>query len=171
MSSAHSSVGFDSPVPQMRKKSWKTTIKQQKYLLMMVITFVIWIIIFSYIPLAGWITAFQNYKPWKPLTQQEWVGFKQFTDLFSDPDFYRAMKNTLGMSILGFLFGFPLPIILALLLNEIRATKFKQTVQTISYLPHFVSWVVVASLVFELLSPTGVVNRLLMSAKLTNTVG
>jgi len=152
-----------------RKKVWWTILKQQKYLFLMVITFVIWILIFKYIPLWGWTMAFQNYKPWKSFTQQEWVGFKYFIELFHDADFYRAMKNTIGISILSFIFGFPLPIILALFLNELRNLKFKRTVQTISYLPHFVSWVVVASIVFEMLSPSGIVNRLLMSLKFINT--
>ena len=160
---------MNSPVIMPKKKSLRVILKRQKYLFLMVISFVIWILIFRYIPLWGWTIAFQDYKPWKPLTQQEWMGFKYFIELFHDPDFYRAMRNTIGMSLLSFLFGFPLPIILALFLNELRNNWFKRTVQTISYLPHFVSWVVVASIVFETLSPTGVVNRLLMSLKIINT--
>jgi len=128
----------------------------------MILPFVIWLIIFRYLPLWGWITAFQNYKPGVPLFQQQWVGLKYFKEMFSDPEFYLVMRNTLAMSLLGLIFGFPLPILLALLINEIRNESFKRTVQTISYLPHFVSWVIVASIVHAMLAPDGVVNYLLM---------
>ena len=128
----------------------------------MILPFVIWLVIFRYLPLWGWITAFQNYKPGVPLFQQQWVGLKYFKEMFSDPEFYLVMRNTLAMSLLGLIFGFPLPILLALLINEIRNESFKRTVQTISYLPHFVSWVIVASIVHAMLAPDGVVNYLLM---------
>ncbi len=128
----------------------------------MILPFVIWLIIFRYLPLWGWITAFQNYKPGIPLFQQQWVGLKYFKEMFNDPEFYLVMRNTLAMSLLGLIFGFPLPILLALLINEIRNESFKRTVQTISYLPHFVSWVIVASIVHAMLAPDGVVNYLLM---------
>ena len=95
------------------------TIKKQKYLIIMVLPFVIWLIIFRYVPLWGWITAFQNYKPGLPIFQQQWVGLKYFKEMFSDPEFYLVMRNTLAMSILSLIFGFPLPIILAILINEI----------------------------------------------------
>ncbi len=128
----------------------------------MILPFVIWLVIFRYLPLWGWITAFQNYKPGVPLFQQQWVGLKYFKEMFSDPEFYLVMRNTLAMSLLGLIFGFPLPIFLALLVNEIRNESFKRTVQTISYLPHFVSWVIVASIVHAMLAPDGVINYLLV---------
>lgn len=137
-------------------------IKKQKYLILMIFPFLIWLIIFRYIPLWGWITAFQNYKPGVPIFQQQWVGLKYFKEMFSDPEFYLVMRNTLAMSIMGLIFGFPLPIILALLINEIRHNLFKRTVQTISYLPHFVSWVIVASIVHAMLAPDGIINYLLI---------
>lgn len=138
------------------------TIRRQKYLILMIFPFVVWLIIFRYIPLWGWITAFQNYKPGIPIFQQQWVGLKYFKEMFSDPEFYLVMRNTLAMSLLGLIFGFPLPIILAILINEIRHNTFKRTVQTISYLPHFVSWVIVASIVHAMLAPDGVVNYALL---------
>lgn len=144
------------------KRNWRKTIARQKYLILMVITFVVWVIIFRYVPLWGWLMAFQEYKPWKPITDQQWVGLKQFIELFKDVDFYRSMRNTLAMSFLGLAFGFPIPIMLALLINEIKHPRFKRTVQTISYLPHFVSWVVIASIVFRMLSPLGIVNEVLI---------
>ena len=138
-------------------------IRKQKYLLLMIIPFVVWLIIFRYVPLWGWITAFQNYKPGIPMTQQKWVGLKYFKKMFNDSEFYRVMRNTLAMSLMSFAFGFPLPIILAILINEIRSAKFKKTVQTVSYLPHFVSWVIVASIVHAMLAPDGPINYLLVS--------
>ncbi|WAM32191.1 ABC transporter permease [Caldicellulosiruptor naganoensis] len=148
---------------KLSKKLWR-----QRYLILMIFPFIIWLIIFRYVPLWGWIMAFQDYKPGRPIWNQEWVGFKWFVEMFQDPDFYKAMRNTLIMSFMGLIFGFPLPIILALLLNEIKNISFKRTVQTISYLPHFVSWVVVASLVSEILSPSGVINQILQKLHLTN---
>lgn len=138
-------------------------LSQQKYLIAMSLPFVIWVIIFAYMPLWGWTMAFQEYKPGIPFTEQEWVGFKHFIRLFEDPMFYLALRNTIVMSLLGLTFGFTLPIILALLLNEINNLTFKKTVQTVSYLPHFVSWVVVASIVTEMLSMSGPINNVLLS--------
>nr|WP_163195880.1 ABC transporter permease subunit [Clostridium thermarum] len=151
-----------------RKFTWKN-IKEQKYLIAMSIPFVIWVIIFRYVPLTGWLMAFQDFKfktgkGWfATLLDQQWVGLKHFITLFKEPQFYQAMENTLGMSILGIIFGFIFSISFALLINELKTLKFKRVVQTISYLPHFVSWVVVAGLVNSMLAPAGAVNELLMA--------
>lgn len=124
---------------------------------------VIFVILFSYVPLWGWIIAFQNYKPAKPFLEQDWVGFKNFLDLFADSRFWRALRNTLGIGVLKILFSYFFTLLLAVLLNEIRVSWFKRTVQTISYLPHFISWVVAANLFFVSLSPEGgIVNELLL---------
>lgn len=140
---------------------------QQKYLYLMSLPFIIWIFVFSYVPIWGWLMAFQNYKPSKTIMEQKWVGFKNFIELFGDERFYLVLRNTLGMSIMGLIVSFTIPIIFALLLNEIRGSLFKRTVQTISYLPHFVSWVVVAGLVTKMLSTdSGAINQLLMSLHL-----
>jgi len=138
-------------------------VSQQKYLIAMCLPFIIWIIIFAYVPLWGWTMAFQEYKPGLTFFEQKWVGFKHFIRLFNDSMFYLVLRNTVAMSVLGLIFGFTLPIILALLLNEIRNLTFKRTVQTISYLPHFVSWVVIASIVTEFLSMNGPLNSFLIS--------
>ena len=106
--------------------------------------------------------AFQNYKPQLSFFEQEWVGFKHFIYLFKEPLFYESLKNTLGMSLLGLVFGTGSAIFFALFLNELRYTKFKKTVQTISYLPHFISWVVAATIVTNVLSNSGIVNEILM---------
>ncbi|MEK3789298.1 MULTISPECIES: ABC transporter permease [Paenibacillus] len=142
---------------------WKTA-RKQKYLYFMSIPFVIWVFVFSYLPLWGWTMAFQNYKPARSFFQQEWVGFKHFVELFQDERFYLVLRNTLAMSSMGIIFGFTIPILFAVLLNELRGMIFKRFVQTVSYLPHFVSWVVVAGIVTKMLSiDGGVVNDLLLA--------
>lgn len=135
----------------------------------MSLPFVVWIIIFKYIPLWGWTMAFQQYIPGKGFFQQEWVGLKYFIIMFQDKYFYLVLRNTLAMSILSLIFGFTLPIVLAILLNEIINQTFKRIVQTISYLPHFVSWVIVASLFNKMLSiDDGVVNNILMALRIVD---
>ncbi|WDM21397.1 ABC transporter permease [Paenibacillus polymyxa] len=146
-----------------RKGLWDS-VKQQKYLYFMSIPFVIWVFIFSYLPLWGWTMAFQNYKPAKSFTDQKWVGLNNFIELFQDERFYLVLRNTLAMSLMGIVFGFVVPIFFAILLNELRGMLFKRFVQTISYLPHFVSWVVVAGLVTKMLSiDGGIVNDILVA--------
>lgn len=144
----------------VKSRFWNTAWKQ-RYLYLMSLPFVIWLIIFSYVPIWGWIMAFQNYKPGKSIFVQKWVGFKHFIDLFTDERFYTVLRNTLAMSIMGLIIGFTVPIIFAILLNELKNHFYKRTVQTISYLPHFVSWVVAAGLVTQMLSNSGIVNQIL----------
>ncbi|CAM4192604.1 ABC transporter permease subunit [Paenibacillus alkaliterrae] len=149
-------------VVQKRNRFWFKAF-QQRYLYMMSLPFVIWIFIFSYVPVWGWLTAFQNYKPKDSILNQTWVGLDNFIELFQDERFYIVLRNTLAMSTMGLIVGFTIPVIFALLLNEMRGQFFKRSVQTISYLPHFVSWVVVAGLVSKMLSTDGgAVNQLLM---------
>lgn len=154
--------------PKIRKITWKN-IKKQKCLIAMSLPFVIWVIIFKYLPLTGWVMAFQDYKPQNGFFDQEWVGFKHFIALFKEDQFYQSLQNTLAMSLLGLVFGTIAAITFALLLNEVRSTKFKRTVQTISYLPHFISWVVAASLVTNMLSSSGIINELLMNLNLIDS--
>ncbi|SEU25564.1 putative aldouronate transport system permease protein [Paenibacillus sp. NFR01] len=147
---------------------WKSVV-QQKYLYLMSIPFVIWVFIFSYVPLWGWTMAFQNYKPFKTFGQQKWVGWDNFSRLFQDDRFYLVLRNTLAMSGLGLVFGFVVPILFAVLLNELRGNAFKRTVQTVSYLPHFVSWVVVGGIVYKMLSINGgIVNDMLTWLHITD---
>ncbi|HZJ87304.1 MAG TPA: ABC transporter permease subunit [Erysipelothrix sp.] len=148
-----------------RKSSFFDKMKKQKTLIFMSLPFVIWIIVFCYAPLVGWLMAFQEYKPNLGIFEQEFVGLLHFKKLFQDPLFYRSMKNTLGMGILGLIFGFLTSIVFALFLNEMRFTKMKRLTQTISYLPHFVSWVIVANIVRTSLAPSGIVNTLLINFK------
>lgn len=149
----------------MRKSGavWKK-MRDQKYLFFMSVPFVLWMVVFRYLPIWGWTMAFQNYKPSKSFFEQQWVGFDQFAKLFADPDFYLSLKNTLGMSIMGLIAGFILPIIFAIMLNEMRGLAFKKTVQTVSYLPHFISWAIAAGMITQLLSVDGgPINDMLVS--------
>ncbi|MHA6483423.1 ABC transporter permease [Paenibacillus sp. strain BS8-2] len=138
-------------------------ILQQRYLMLMSLPFIAWLFIFQYLPLWGWVMAFQKYRPGRAFAEQEWVGFANFVQLFADDRFYLVLRNTLAMSLMNLAVGFTVPILFALLLNEIRLMWFKRTIQTIAYLPHFVSWVIVAGLVTKLLSTQGgALNDLLL---------
>ncbi|MBN2618002.1 MAG: sugar ABC transporter permease [Spirochaetales bacterium] len=136
---------------------------QQRYLYLMSVPFIILVLIFNYIPIWGWIMSFQNFKLGRTFFEQEWVGLANFIQILSDKQFYLVLRNTLAMSVMGLIAGFTIPIIFAVSLNEVSHTGYKKIVQTISYLPHFVSWVVVAGIFYKLLSTDGgVVNDILM---------
>lgn len=134
----------------------------QRTLVLMSVPFLIWLFIFKYLPIWGWTIAFQDYKPAKGFMDQTWIGFHHFRFLFQDERFLRVLRNTLAMSGINLIFGFLTAIILALLLNEVRKVAFKRVVQTVTYLPHFISWVVAASIVQTALSPDGYINELLV---------
>ena len=133
---------------------------KQRALQMMVLPGVIWMIIFSYLPMVGIQIAFKDFKITRPMSDARWVGFEHFIEFFNDDRFVNIMVNTLGISFMKLLLGFPLPIIFALLLNELRSNKLKRITQTISYLPHFLSWVVLGGILITWLSQSGVVNDL-----------
>lgn len=143
-------------------------IKGQKQLIFMSVPLMLYIILFSYVPIWGWTMAFQDYKPARDFSQQKWVGFKHFEFLFSDDRFWRVLRNTLGMSLINLVLGFATAIILALLLNEIKKVLWKRMVQTISYLPHFLSWVIVTGIVATSLASDGIINDVLMRLHLIN---
>jgi putative aldouronate transport system permease protein len=148
------------------KINWKT-ISNQKQLILMSVPFLIHVLIFSYLPIWGWLMAFQNFNPAKALFEQEWVGLRQFQFLFFNEGFLRVLRNTISMSLINTALGFVTAIFLALLLNEIKNVFFKRTVQTISYLPHFLSWVIVTGLVANGLAfEDGIVNIVLMKLRL-----
>jgi putative aldouronate transport system permease protein len=144
-------------------RKWKL-FKSQKSLFFMVVPCMLITFVFSYWPLSGWIMAFQNFRPGKGYWHSRFVGLDQFKFLFQEPNFWRAFRNTLGMSVLNLVFGFVFAIGFALLLNEIRSLGFKRITQTVSYLPHFLSWVIVCSLISNILSTyDGTLNNLLMT--------
>jgi len=152
---------------KQKKSAFKAFLKRigmQKALIFMCAPFVLHIIIFNYIPIWGWIMAFQNFRPHLGIWGSEFVGFRNFLELFQDEAFIRVLRNTLAMSTMNLFFGFISAITLAILLNELSNKLFKKAVQTISYLPYFVSWVVAASLVINAFSPEdGIINRILLS--------
>ena len=148
---------------QSSKKGIFSTIYNQRQLIVLTFPFLIMVLIFNYFPLWGWLLAFKDYKPYLGFQNSEWVGFKNFVDLFSDVYFFQALRNSLVISFLKLIFNFLSSITFAILLNEIKNMLFKRTVQTISYLPHFVSWVVAANIVYTVLSPDyGIINELLV---------
>lgn len=150
--------------PKKGKKPFFTKCREQKELLWMSIPFLIWLFIFKYLPLGGWVMAFQNYRPARGFLESEWVGFDHFRFLFTDQRFLEVMRNTLAMSFINLVLGFVTAITLAVLLNELRHVGFKRVVQTISYMPHFLSWVVVTGLVSSALSmEDGIINILFMN--------
>ncbi|WP_082651938.1 ABC transporter permease [Gorillibacterium timonense] len=129
----------------------------------MSVPFLIWLFIFKYLPLWGWTIAFQDFKPNRKIFDQHWVGWKHFKFLFQDEHFLLVLRNTLAMSFINLVLGFFTAILLAILLNELRNIAFKRVVQTISYLPHFISWVVAASIISTVLSADGgIINELLI---------
>lgn len=137
---------------------------KQRYLLFMSVPFLVWLIVFKYIPLWGWTMAFQDVKPKTmglPIWERPFVGFQNFAKAFSDRVFGQALINTLGLSILGIAFGTFMAILFALMLNEICFVRFKKITQTISYLPHFVSWVVIASIAKMVLNDGGMLDTAL----------
>ncbi|HAA25856.1 MAG TPA: protein lplB [Ruminiclostridium sp.] len=148
------------------KNEFIRQVRKQKGLIIIAAPFFIYFFIFSYLPLWGLTMAFQNYKPQLSFFEQEWVGLKHFKNLFTDPDFYRVMRNTLGMSIINLALGFITAIGFALLLNELtgKLYGFKRIVQTISYMPHFLSWIIVCGLVSNILAmDDGILNELLLA--------
>ena len=150
------------------KITWKE-IKRQKFLLICSALFVIYGIMFYYLPLGGWIMAFQNYKPKDGLLHSAFVGLDKFKFLFTDAVFLRVIRNTLAMGVLNLVTSFIMAIVFAILLNEITSRIWKKSVQTISYLPHFLSWIIVAGIMHDALSTTGIINEILMKLHLINT--
>lgn len=140
-------------------KYWK-----YKYLVLMFIPAIIYYIVFHYIPMYGIQIAFKDYKFSLGIWGSQWIGFQNFKALFNVGSFWEVFRNTIVISFCKLLIGFPAPIIFALLLNEVRHTRFKKVVQTVSYLPHFMSWVVLGGLFTQFLSPSiGPINIFLKS--------
>ncbi len=145
-----------------RLKAYFKALSKQKMLMLMSLPFLAWLIVFKYVPLWGWTIAFQKYRLGRDIFDQAWVGLDNFKFLFKEEQFYLVLRNTLVMSTINLVLGFLTAITLALLLNELRKILFKRVVQTISYLPHFISWVVAANIVQTTLAPEGIFNVLLL---------
>lgn len=158
----------DSNKPAMNRSKVRSSkfkeFKRQFELHTMLWPGVILMIIFMYIPMYGVIIAFKDFNIASGYFASPWVGFKHFQDFLTDSNFFRILKNTLAINILGLVFGFPAPIIFAILINEIRFVRFKKITQSVSYLPHFVSWVIFGGLIIRLLSvESGAVNDFLVA--------
>jgi putative aldouronate transport system permease protein len=143
------------------KINWKD-MKRQKVLLLWSGVYVIYGFIFCYLPLAGWLMAFENYKPKDGFFHSQFIGLGKFKQLFIDDGFIRVIRNTLAMGVINLVVTFVAAIVFAILLNELKSQGGKKVVQTISYLPHFLSWIIVTGILHDALSGTGIVNDLLL---------
>lgn len=138
------------------------SLKRDKYLFLMLLPVLIYFIVFCYVPMFGTVMAFQDFSPGKGFLESPFVGFRWFREFFGSIYFERLMRNTILLNIYGLLWGFPIPIIFALLLNEVRDGPFKRVSQTVAYLPHFISVVVVVGLIYNFLSPNdGIINLMI----------
>ncbi|MDH6598116.1 ABC transporter permease [Bacillus aerius] len=153
------------PAAALKKEKRKRLLNQllsQKFLYLMILPGLLYFLVFKYVPMWGLIIAFQDYQPFLGILGSEWVGFKHFIRLFTEPTFFNLLKNTLILFAMNVVIFFPIPILLALLLNEVRLALFKKFVQTMIYIPHFMSWVIVVSLSFVLLTVDGgLINELI----------
>ncbi|MCI9336943.1 MAG: sugar ABC transporter permease [Lachnospiraceae bacterium] len=142
------------------KRSLKTRAWRQRYLFLMVLPGFLIVLVFSYFPMYGILIAFENYSVNKGILGSEWVGFKHFMDFFTNPMAFRVVKNTLILGVYNLLWSFPIPIVLAVLFNEIKNQKFKKLVQTVSYFPYFLSTVIVAGMLLSFCSREGLFNQI-----------
>lgn len=146
-----------------RRRELVRMVKKHRMFYLFLLPAVTMVFLFSYMPMWGILIAFKDFKMARGIMGSDWVGLEHFQKLFTDPNFYRVLKNTLVIGISTLLVSFPVTIIFTLLVNEIMNTGFKKVVQTITYLPHFLSWVVVGTFAYQVLSPSsGVINTLLV---------
>lgn len=146
-----------------RKKNFLYYIKRDGLLYFLLLLPMAYILIFKYAPIYGLVMAFQDYNIFEGIGGSEWVGLDVFRFIFEQDSFYRALKNTLVLNVLDLIAGFPAPILLAILLNEVRQAKFKKMTQTVLYLPHFLSWVIIGGMVYLMFSNGGMINNFLSS--------
>ena len=151
-----------SPVPKGRLAELKKSIRKNQLLLLMVLPGVLWCLIFRYGPMYGALIAFQKYRVGDSILNGRWAGLYWFNKLFSHRQFGQLIRNTLSISILQLIFCFPVPVVFALLLNEVKYVRLKKLVQTVSYLPHFISWIIISGISFQFLSAGGIINTVLM---------
>ena len=148
----------------MKRKAFWKSLRRDRQLVFMLIPVVIFFAVFSYYPLYGILIAFKDYSISRGILGSPWAGLRYFRQFFSSPYFGRLLRNTVLISVYSLLWGFPVPILFALLLNEFKDGKFKRVIQTVSYLPHFISLVVICGILIDIFSPQGgVVNSLLYS--------
>lgn len=149
------------PPTKTIKERIKSQWKNNKYLYILTIPILLYFILFKYLPMFGLVISFKDYRIGKGFMGSEWVGLKYFEEFFASKYFFRILRNTLIISLANIVFGFPIPIIFALMINELRGTKFKKIVQTASYLPHFISLVVICGMIVDFFSTDGLITTLL----------
>ncbi len=153
-------------VDAIKKQSLWTRIWKYRYIYLLLLPGLVYFIIFKYIPIYGIQLAFKDFSFAFGISGSPWVGFDNFDYLFSEAQFWNAFKNTLIISFMKLIFAFPIPVLLAIFLSEIRWKKYRRVVQTVLTFPHFLSWVVLSGIMFTFLSNTGVVNNMLEMAGL-----
>jgi putative aldouronate transport system permease protein len=146
--------------PSMWLKAAGKDFNQNRYKYLMILPVLVYFALFAYKPMYGLVIAFQNYRPTLGFARSPWVGLRHFKNFFNDVYFFRLFRNTISLSLLSILFGFPAPILLALLLNELRYIVFKRTVQTVTYMPYFISMVVVCSLIRTYTTTNGIFSQI-----------
>lgn len=144
----------------MKLKQLAANYRANKLLYWMILPVILFVFLFSYVPMFGLTMAFQDYSLVKGIFGSKWVGFENFADFFNSMYFLRTFRNTVVLSLLDLLFSFPAPIFLALMLNEVQHLRYKRLVQTVSYMPHFISMIVVSGLIIEFTNSNGVVSSL-----------
>ncbi len=146
-------IGQGNKKASRRRKNWQ--------LHLMLLPGMFFIILFRYIPLGGITIAFKDYLPVKGIWKSSWIGLDTFRYMFRLPDTARVLRNTLVIAVLKIIINFPIPIIVSIMLNEVRSTKFKRTIQTIVYLPYFISWVILAGMIQDIFARDGIINQFL----------
>ena len=147
----------------MGQSNFAKILNKNKYMYAMLIPGVLSVLIFKYFPMYGLVIAFKNYNPFIGIADSPWVGLDNFKAIFASSDFWQVLRNTLIISSYKILVGFPAPILLALLLNEVVHAKFKRTIQSVLYLPHFISWVTLGGIMLTVFSYNGVVNEIIQA--------
>ncbi|MBM7566819.1 ABC transporter permease [Paenibacillus sacheonensis] len=145
----------------MSKRIW-----QSRYIYLLILPTIVYFAIFTYTPFYGITIAFKDFKIMSGIMHSPWVGFEHFRSMFDSEKFPELLKNTIIISLYRLVFGFPVPILFALLLNEVRHLWFKRIVQTVTYFPHFLSWVVFGGIIYNFIGPSGIINLLLVNAGL-----
>ena len=164
MSAATTSLEIVEPLPLPKKGRWHTIardLRRNKHVYLMLLPVLLYYLIFHYAPMYGAVIAFEDFNPVKGVFGSKWVGLQNFQDFFASVYFGRLIFNTVAISALDLIFGFPAPIILALLINELRWNPFKRLVQSVTYLPHFISLIVVVGMLFDFFARDGIANQLL----------
>ncbi|HIW32062.1 MAG TPA: ABC transporter permease subunit [Candidatus Paenibacillus intestinavium] len=149
---------------QLGPPRWLLRLKRDRWLYLLLLPGLLYFLVFKYLPMWGVLIAFQNFQPYVGFWNSEWVGFEHFKIFFANPDFLRLLRNTMILAVYDLVFFFPAPIIVALLLNEIRISVFKRLIQTMIYIPHFISMVIVASMTYVFLTTQGgIVNEIIFN--------